>query len=120
MELLFSLPDWDFVGGSTQKRIFTMTSTSGVVYDYPGSSASISIIEYVNRGTPVLTKTATVGKDANGKYCEVTVALSPSETLNMCGKYIYQLSIKDAAGNYSIPMYGAMHVADNINKAFVK
>ena len=38
----------------------------------------------------------------------------------MCGKYIYQLSIKDANGNYSIPMYGAMHVADNIDKSFVK
>ena len=34
MELLFSLPDWDFVGGSTQKRIFTMTNESGVTYDY--------------------------------------------------------------------------------------
>ena len=120
MELLFSLPDWDFVGGSTQKRIFTMTNESGVTYAYPGSSASISIIEYVNRGAPVLTKAATVGADASGKYCDVTAALTPSETLNLCGKYIYQLSIKDANGNYSIPMYGLMHIADNIDKSFVK
>lgn len=119
MEMLFSLPDWDFVGGSTQKRVFTMTNGLGETCDYPGSTASIALIEYVNRGSPVIKKTATVTAGTDGKYSEVTATLTASDTLNLCGKFIYQLSIKDANGNYSIPMYGVMHIAANIDKTFV-
>mgnify|MGYP002768883581 CR=1 FL=1 len=111
---IFALPDWDFVGGSTQKRVFTLTKEDGSRLDIQGATATLSVVEYVNRGQSVLAKKVTVTADADGKYCEAIVSLQPSDTKALSGKYLYQLSAKDTGGNVSIPMHGTMWIAENL------
>lgn len=118
---LYSLPKWEFVGGASQNRSFTLLRESGIEYNLPESTASLAVVEFVNpRSTPILTKQCPVYTNADGTYCEVIFKLSPSDTVSMSGKYIYQITIKDVNGNTSIPQRGYMIVAENIDKGFVQ
>ena len=117
---LTTMPEWDFVGGETQKRTFTIYKPSGIAYDIPNGTASLSIVDFVNRDSyPLLEKQSSVAADANGKSCKVAFSLSPSDTLSLSGKYIYQVTIKDGNGNASIPYQGIMVIARNIDQPFL-
>lgn len=116
----FSLPEWDFVGGETQKRTFTLRRPSGQYYDIPNGIANLAVVEFVNRDmSPVLTQETPVSIGANGKACNVAFALSPSDTKDLDGKYIYQITISDGNGNVAIPSQGIMVIAKNIHKAAI-
>ena len=117
---IYTLPDWDFVGGETQKRSLTLQQQSGVPYDLPGSSAHIAIVEFVNpHSAAVLTKDLAVTDDMDGNTCIVKLTLSPAETVKLAGKYIYQVTVKDANGNTSIPQKGIMHIERNIDRSWI-
>lgn len=45
--------------------------------------------------------------------------LEPSDTYELYGKFIYQISIRDVDGNVEIPQQGLMYVTNNINKSFI-
>lgn len=47
------------------------------------------------------------------------VTLEPAETVDLCGKYIYQVIIKDMNGDTEIPKQGVLYITNNINKSFV-
>ena len=107
---LTTMPEWDFVGGETQKRTFTIYKPSGIAYDIPNGTASLAIVDFVNRDSyPLLEK----------QSCKVAFSLSPSDTLSLFGKYIYQVTIKDGNGNASIPYQGIMVIARNIDRPFL-
>lgn len=108
------LPDWDFVGGSTQSRTFQLAKQTGEEYDMKSGTAQFDLCEYVNGGAPVVTKTFGVVAAASGKFCVVSVALTAAETKALSGCYTYQIQLKDGNGNVAIPFHGRMHVAQNI------
>ena len=107
------LPDWEFVGGETQKRTFTIMRENGQEYDIQSGTAQLVITDYVNRGDPVLTKQTGLSVSADGNYCDISIALSAADTLHMAGRYIYQLTIHDGNGNTSIPRHGNMWIYRN-------
>lgn len=116
----YSLPEWDFVGGETQKRTLTLQKENGRKYDLPGASAHLAVVDFVNsNSTPKISKDLSITSDGSGSYCEIIITLSPSDTVNLSGKHIYQITIKDASGNVSIPQKGIMHIANNIDKSFI-
>lgn len=52
-----------------------------------------------------------------GTYDNVlTVTLSPTETVDLSGKYIYQIIIRDIDGDVEIPKQGILYITNNINK----
>ena len=51
-------------------------------------------------------------------YNVLKVTLLPSETVDLCGKYIYQITIKDVEDNTE-PKQGIMYIGNNINKGYV-
>jgi len=116
----YSLPEWNLVGGETQKRTFTLYHTEGgPTYDIPGATAEVAVVDFVNQNSQLkLCKEVSITVDKNGRYCEVLIDLQPSDTLNLHGKYIYQLTIKDVLGNVAAPK-GIMYITENIDKAFV-
>lgn len=117
----FTLPEWEMVGGESQRRIFELYNSKGQECNLDGGSASISIIDFVNRGgDPYLTKPVELTASSTGNYSIATVTLDPSETLSFSGKYIYQLSFKDMFGNIGIPRHGILQVIKNIDTAFVE
>ena len=48
------------------------------------------------------------------------VTLDPLDTVDLCGKYIYQITIKDINGNIEIPKQGILFITNNINKSFIR
>lgn len=53
-------------------------------------------------------------------YHESTVTLSPIETVDLSGKYIYQIIIRDIDGDVEIPKQGILYITNNINKNFIR
>lgn len=114
MDLTQMLPDWDFVGGSTQSRTFQLARSTTEDYDIADGMAYCTVSDYVNGGTPVLTVQTAVTAAANGKFCSVTVSLSSSDTKDLSGCYLYQITVKDSSGNTAIPFHGRMHIMKNM------
>jgi len=50
----------------------------------------------------------------------LAVTLDPLDTVDLCGKYIYQITIKDINGNIEIPKQGILFITNNINKSFIR
>lgn len=120
MELIQQLPDWDFVGGSTQERTFQFTDLNGIEYDLDEGVAYFAVRRYVNDGTIVITKQISVEKSQDGHYCSVIVSLTPGDTIDLAGTFTYQILIKDDEGNVAIPYHGRMHILSNIAPDFVR
>lgn len=116
---LYSLPEWNFIGGSTQTRTWTLYLPNGDVQDVLKGTASLAIDSYVNpTGSPLISKVVNIEEDANGNCCLITFTLDPQDTVNMAGSYFYTLTIKQ--GNYiAIPHRGMMHITANIDKGFI-
>lgn len=114
IDLTQVLPDWDFVGGSTQSRTFQFANPSGDEYNMQSGVAYFSICEYVNDGAPVLSKTVSIAVSESGNYCMATVSISSADTKDLSGCYRYQVTVKDGGGNVAIPFHGMMHIAKNI------
>ena len=112
----YSLPTIDFVGGSTQELVFhTFFSQNKKPFDLSSCTASFALINFVNKnGSPLIAKPMEVSKseDGDGTVTNVLrVVLLPEETVDLVGKFIYQITIE-------IPDQGIIRIANNINKSF--
>lgn len=117
----YTLPDINFVAGDPQELVYNIYSHSkDKPADLTGYTASFSVVPYLNQtGSPIITKTVEIGAAEGGVinnsiYFELTTA----DTLDLYGKYVYQLSIKDADGEIEPPQKGLMNIAINIDKDF--
>lgn len=119
----YSLPTIDFVGGSTQELVFhTFFAQNKKPFDLSSCTASFALINFVNKsGEPLISKPMEIGKSEDGDETVTNilrVVLLPEDTVNLVGKFIYQISILDIAGEVEIPDQGIMRIANNINKRF--
>ncbi len=121
---IYSLPQIDFVGGSSESFIFNLyySGDRDTPYGLVGCDANFSIINYINKnGDPVVSKKMNIEASSDSMfYNSLTVNLDPSDTVNLCGKYIYQIIIKDIDGNVEIPQQGIIYIHNNINKNYLK
>lgn len=120
----YSLPTIDFVGGSTQELVFhTFFSQNKKPFDLSSCTASFALINFVNKnGSPLIAKPMEVSKseDGDGTVTNVLrVVLLPEETVDLVGKFIYQITIQDISGEIEIPDQGIIRIANNINKSFL-
>lgn len=122
----YTLPAMDFVGGSTQDFVFhCYFCLNREAHDLSSCTANFAIINFVNKkGDPLVSKQMNIGAapDVDGEVNNVlSVTLDPADTVNLpAGKYIYQISIRDIAGNVDIPNQGIIHIINNINKSFAR
>lgn len=122
---VYSLPQIDFVGGSTQDFVFhTYHCQNKKAQDMSSCTANFAIINYVNRdGEPLISKEMDIGVDLDrdGEVNNVLrITLAPEDTVGLpAGKYIYQISIKDIGGDVEIPKQGIIYIIHNIQKSFV-
>lgn len=114
MELIQQLPDWNFVGGSTQSRTFQFTNLEGIEYDVEEGVAYFAVQHYVNGGSPVITKQVSVSASQGGNYCAVAVTLDSADTAQLEGSFVYQIAVQDSKGHLAIPYHGRMHITKNI------
>ena len=119
----YTLPEICFVGGETQDLAFHIYFYIGNrPYSLSGRTANFSIVSFRNKtGTPILTKEMDVRFDNTGAVNNVlTVTLAPTETVDLSGKYIYEIQIKDIDGDVEIPKQGILYITNNINKSFIR
>ena len=118
----YTLPDIDFVGGETQNFSFNVYFyANGSPFDVGGCTANFSIVSYNNKtGAPRVSKEMTVAQGADSTSNVLKVTLSPSDTVDLSGKFIYQITIRDAGGDVEIPKQGIMNIINNINKPFTR
>lgn len=121
---VYSLPEIDFVGGSSADLIFNVygKQDNPQPFGLTGCVANFAVIDYVNKtGEPVISKQ--MGTRMNGDntaYNVLFVELKPKDTLELFGKYIYQITIKDSNSDVDIPQQGILYIHNNINKSFLR
>lgn len=113
MKPIYNLPSVQFVGGSFQNIRFHLETPSVEVFDADSHEVNFSIMRWGYRGNPSISKRASLIPDRYGYSIEIN--LLPSETVYLYGKFIYQVSISDAAGYVEIPGRGIMDIIRNIN-----
>lgn len=119
----YTLPTIDFVGGETQDLAFNVFFyKNNQPFSLTGCTCNFSIVSFTNKmGTPILSKqmTAIFNDDVSSDNV-LTVTLNPTDTVDLCGKYIYQIIIKDINGDAEIPKQGILYITNNINKNFIR
>lgn len=118
----YVLPEISFVGGETQDLMFRVFFYKNKMpYSLSGCSSNFSIVSFRNKtGEPILSKPmGTQYSDENAVNNVLTVTLSPADTVNLSGKYIYQIQMRDIDGDIEIPKQGILYITNNINKGFI-
>lgn len=111
---IYTLPAWSFIGGESQTQDFNLYSSPGTRFDAEGYKCEFSISSYSNRqSAPVLTKELVLKTDGDGQKSIAALSLSPSETISLYGRYIYQIAVTGENGNALLARQGIMNIARN-------
>lgn len=121
---IYSLPEIQFVGGSSEDLTFHVyyDEKNPKPFGLFGGSANFSIVNFINKNSlPLVSKPMVIRTNDEGTYYNVLfVSLEPTETVDLYGKFVYQITIKDVDGNVDIPHQGIINIHNNINKEFIK
>ena len=94
----YELPTITFVGGETRDLAFHIYHYIGKrPYSLSECECTFSLVNFTTKGgKPILSKEMTVIYDETGTIDNVlTVTLESLESVNLFGKYIYQITIQD-------------------------
>ena len=119
----YTLPTIDFVGGETQDLSFNVYFYKNHrPFSLTGCTSNFSIVSFNNRaGAPILDKQMeAIFNEAGTSNNVLIVTLNPTETVDLSGKYIYQITIRDIDGDVEIPKQGILYITNNINKGFIR
>ena len=117
---IYTLPQDRFVAGQTCKYIWRLFRESGQPFNANGCEGSFALIDYSHKDEePILVKPVDLLLGDEEFVNIASLELKPEDTINLDGKYIYQLSIKDPEGNLEIPNQGLLYISNNIHKSFV-
>ena len=116
----YTLPEIDFIGGESQDLFFNLLTISGNEFDASNCSVGFAIIHYANKnGVPILTKDVKILPSTSGVMNTAHVELLPSDTIDLYGRVVYQITISDSVGNTEIPGQGIIDITRNIHPAFI-
>ena len=117
---IYNLPTLDFVAGETQSFRFHLLTAANSPYDANACDVAFAIINYTNKtGTPLIVKDVSISIGESGIPNVASVELLSDDTIYLYGRYVYQLSIRDAFGETEIPGLGIMNITKNIHQAFI-
>lgn len=107
--------DFSMIGGDTEKITFEAVTEYANVADTSGCTATFSICKYDERYEDAAIQITDVSI-AGGT---VLVNFAPEETIDLYGKYIWQLSIYNAELNKLASAQGNVIILRNIDKTIV-
>ena len=120
----YTLPKIDFVGGSTEKFLFRVyySRENPEPFGLVGCEANFALIDYVNKnGEPIISKSMSVEMDAQNEFYNIlSVQLTSADTVDLYGKFVYQITIKDIDDMADVPQQGVLYIHNNINKNYLK
>ena len=121
---IYTLPQITMVGGQSETIRWRLFDKNGVPYDASGlDNMHFALMDYSNQsGTePTLTEDVFVEQDSESGVSNVlVVVLKPSNTVDLFGKYIYQLTLVNGIDEVQIPDQGIIFIAHNIDSSFLK
>lgn len=121
---IYRLPEIYFIGGSSEDLQFDLylDEDKRKPIDLRGGTARFTLIDFPNMtGAPLVSKEMNIQiNKAQTHYNIVRVSLLPADTVDLFGKCIYQISLRDADGGIDIPYQGIAMIYNNIDKAFIK
>lgn len=124
LNIMYSLPEIRFVGGSSEDLQFHLyyDEDDPKPFNLFGGEANFSIVNFINKNsTPLVSKVMEIGmNEAETHYNVVRVSLDPADTVDLFGKFVYQITLKDIDGNVDIPHQGIINIYNNIDKSFTK
>lgn len=120
---IYNLPSIVFVGGESETFVFNLYTKSGTPYDAHDCEVGFAIIDYLNKeGAHVITKESPnvkIRMGSRGVENIVIVDLLPPDTLYLEGRYVYQVTVQDSAGEVEIPGQGIIDIVHNIHQDFL-
>lgn len=121
-DTIYTLPRIDFVGGQNETLNFRLYDfESKEPYDASGCQGEFAIVYYSSPfDEPVITKSASFIGGVEGITNVASVHLDTSDTLDLHGKFIYQITIKDQRGHVEIPYQGIFIVYNNIDQDYIR
>ena len=105
-----TLPTISFIGGEKQDFSISMFLNNTESYDLSDCTAYFSLAEWINKANTVISKTMYVSKN------NLSIILESNETIDLSGKYIYQITIKKDTNTLPILCQGVVYITKNIDK----
>lgn len=117
---IFNLPQINMTAGETQTVIFNLLTPEGKPFDGADTcEANFALVEYHNRlSDPLINKNIEITYDVDGYDNVAIVKFDINDTLNLAGKYVYQLSLKSSSGDYDVVGHGFLYLVRNICPSF--
>ena len=114
-----ALPDISFVGGLSGDLSFRLINPDGTPFDVSLYSASFAIRP--RRGSSLdFGAIAVLCEDSDGVISRLRVRFPPSETKNLYGEFIYQLTLSSReTGEVCEPMQGRIFITTNVESACI-
>jgi len=118
---IYTMPTVMFVAGQSNTLNWRLYTRGGSPYNAKGCTGNFSVVDYSDQtGDPLISKTVGFKIGIEEVMNVASVDLAPGDTLQLDGKYIYQLTIKDTYGEAEIPNQGFLLITHNINKGFLQ
>lgn len=109
----WELPVFRLVAGSTKTLYFPLYGHNGQVIDVQNMTGTLAMADYVNRNIVLNPMSCTVVEDEMLGAHVFTMTLDPDDTMNLQGRYIYQLTISTLEGVTTV-LRGIVDIGGNI------
>lgn len=124
---MYQLPTMEFIGGENitlRWNLWALSINEQMNKDVPfnanGCTVTFSLIDITNKtGEPIISRKCIPEIGDEGIASTVITYLVPADTVNLRGKYIYQLTIVASDGAAEIPGQGVMYINNNIDRKLV-
>jgi hypothetical protein len=115
------LQSFEFTGGETVTLSFELVTKSGAPYNAEDDDVNFALTDYVNRSDePIISRPCTISVGPEGIANIATIVFDPQETLNLHGKFVYQITVRNGIdGEYEVPGHGLSLCARNTDRQFI-
>lgn len=119
---IYNLPQITMFAGETETLIFNLLTEDGKPFDAADACrANFAVSYYHNQiSSPIISKALGISYDESGYDNVVTVNFDVADTVNLRGRYVYQVAIKSAGGDYDVIGQGFITIIRNISKTFAE
>ena len=108
------------VGGGDIKIDFQLRNEFGSAFSAQGCSARMAIADWLYRDTNIHSYNGSIVKDENGIYSIASFNIPGTDTVNLRGAYVYQVSIRDILGNLEPPFQGKLIISQSADISFAQ
>lgn len=111
---------YEMIGGVRTKLVFDIfRGDTGGSFKLGAYNGWFSMVPAYNRTmTPVVSKEMKIETDSNGNATNtMSVILTSKDTYELCGKYIYQITVFTNTGQADVPEQGEIIIHRNIDMA---